>query len=560
MVTSANSVINKRPEAMLTGFDPNQIQDLEGARQAIGLLLNLVEKLKSENDALRSEIQELRDEIARLKGEQGKPDVKPGKKPSPGDHSSEKERRRPRKWRKGNKVNKVKIDREQTLKMDRSELPDDAEFKGYEAVVVQGIEVKTDNVRFLKEKYYSASQRRTYLASLPAGYGGEFGPGVRSLVITLYYAAGMTEPKIIELLSHFGLSISAGQISNLLTKEQQPWHQEKDDIYQAGLQSSNWQHIDDTGTRVNGQNHYCHIMGNPLYTAYFTRPRKDRLTVIKVLQNISQLRFLLNEQTADWLKTLAVPQGAQQLIVQWPHHDLMSYAQLEALVDTDLHTLNPQQQSRIFEAAALSAYHSQTTTPIVPILLSDEASQFRFITDQALCWVHEGRHYKKLTPFLDYHRQLLDEFQQEFWIFYHNLQDYRAQPGEAQALVLSQEFDTLFSTVTGYQRLDKRIAKTRTRKDRLLRVLQYPEIPLHNNPAELAARQRVRKRDISFGPRSPDGVEAWDTFMTLTETAKKLGVSFYAYIYDRLAGVNALPTLADIIYQRSPAIHPTITG
>jgi hypothetical protein len=519
---------------MLSGFDADQIQDLEGARQAIRLLLNLVEELKSENDVLRSEVQELRDEIARLKGEQGKPDVKPGKKSSSGDHSSEKERRRSRKWRKGSKVAKLKIDREQTLEVDRSELPDDARFKGYEAVVVQDLDIRSDNVRFWKEKYYSVSKRQTYLASLPVGYAGAFGPGVRSLVITLYYAAGMTEPKIMELLSHFGLSISAGQLSNLLTKGHQQWHQEKDDIYRAGLQSSEWQHIDDTGTRINGRNHYCHVMGNPLYTAYFTHPRKDRLTVIKVLQNVSNLQFLLNEQTADWLETFATPQWVQQVAAQWPHHQWMSYTQFERLVDTHLPDLNPQQQARVFEAAALSAYHTQTTHPIIPILLSDEASQFRFITDQALCWVHEGRHYKKLSPFLDHHRQLLDQFQEKFWAFYHKLQDYRACHSETQALILSREFDTLFSTVTGYQRLDKRIAKTRTRKDRLLMVLRYPQIPLHNNPAELAARQRVRKRDISFGPRTSDGAKAWDTFMTLTETSKKLGVSFYAYVYDRL--------------------------
>ena len=107
-------------------------------------------------------------------------------------------------------------------------------------------------------------------------------------MITLYYAANMSEPKIIELLSHIGIRISKGQVSNILTKKNEQWHTEKDEIYQAGLNSSSWQHIDDTGTRVNGENQYCHIVGNPLYTAYFTRPRKDRLTIIKVLQNLSQ--------------------------------------------------------------------------------------------------------------------------------------------------------------------------------------------------------------------------------------------------------------------------------
>jgi regulator of replication initiation timing len=541
---------------MLTGFDPNQIKDLDGARQAIGLLLNLVEELKSESDALRAENQELRDEINRLQGEQGKPAVKPSKKPKQ-DHSSEKERRRPKKWRKGSKVDKINIDREETLSFDQNQLPADAEFKGYEAVVVQDIQVKTDNIRFLKEKYYSASERQTYLAPMPAGYQGQFGPGLRALVITLYYGAEMTEPKIIEFLSHFELSISAGQLSNLLTKGQEQWHTEKDEIYQVGLESSSWQHIDDTSTRVDGQNHHCHVLGNPLYTAYFTRPRKDRLTIIEILQNVTEAPLLLNEQTAAWLETFAVPQWAQRVVAGWPQQVEMTYAQLKELINTHLDRLNDQQQARIFEAAALAAYYSQTTQPIVPLLLSDDAPQFSQVTaEQALCWVHEGRHYKKLTPFLDYHRQLLDDFKTKFWRFYDKLHQYRASPAPEQVVVLSREFDTLFSTVTGYEALDRRITKTKAKKDKLLMVLRHPEIPLHNNPAELGARRRVRKRDVSFGPRTTDGVAAWDTFMTLAATAKKLGVSFFAYVFDRVAGVNALPPLADIIKQRSPASHP----
>ena len=137
-----------------------------------------------------------------------------------------------------------------------------------------------------------------------------------------------------------------------------------------------------------------------------------------------------------------------------------------------------------------------------------------------------------------------------------NLNGYRADPTAAHAVELEKEFDKLFSQVTGYAELDKRIAKTKAKKDRLLKVFAYPEMPLHNNPAELAARRRVRKRDISFGPRTADGVAAWDTFMTLAATARQLGVSFYAYIYDRVSGARTLPDLADIIRERSPAFHP----
>ncbi len=42
---------------MLAGFDPNDIKDLSGARQAIAMVLNLVEDLKAENDKLRQQNQ-----------------------------------------------------------------------------------------------------------------------------------------------------------------------------------------------------------------------------------------------------------------------------------------------------------------------------------------------------------------------------------------------------------------------------------------------------------------------------------------------------------------------
>jgi hypothetical protein len=270
---------------------------------------------------------------------------------------------------------------------------------------------------------------------------------------------------------------------------------------------------------------------------------------------------LLNKTTTAWLEQFDTPQWAQQRIATWPQGRLLTLAELTDLVETQLARLNEQQQTRILEAAALTAYHQQTAMPIGPNLLTDDAPQFRFITRvQSLCRVHEGRHYKKLMPFVAHHQQLLADFQRQFWAYYHRLNAYRTDPTPARAAQLDQEFDALFSQVTGYDELDKRIAKTKAKKDRLLKVFAYPEMPLHNNPAELAARRRVRKRDISFGPRTPDGVAAWDTFMTLAATARQLGVSFYAYIYDRVSGARALPDLADIIRERTPAFHPLPGG
>jgi hypothetical protein len=111
------------------------------------------------------------------------------------------------------------------------------------------------------------------------------------------------------------------------------------------------------------------------------------------------------------------------------------------------------------------------------------------------------------------------------------------------------------ATRSGYDELDQRMAKTQAKKAWLLLVLQYPELPLHNNPAELAVRQRVRKRDVSFGPRTQAGRQAWDTFMSLAETAKKLGVSFYAYVQDRILGTQHIPPLAELVEQAAQELN-----
>jgi hypothetical protein len=163
---------------MLDDLDLSPITD-DRSRALIVRLLNLVEDLSADLRAAQAEMQQLRDEINRLKGEQGKPTIKPGRKADPAvpaDHSSERERHCPTPWTKGRKRAQIPIDREQVLQVDPATLPPDAEFKGYEPVVVQDLRFQTDHVRFLKEKFYSATQRRTYLAELPAGYRGSLDP------------------------------------------------------------------------------------------------------------------------------------------------------------------------------------------------------------------------------------------------------------------------------------------------------------------------------------------------------------------------------------------------
>ena len=126
---------------------------------------------------------------------------------------------------------------------------------------------------------------------------------------------------------------------------------------------------------------------------------------------------------------------------------------------------------------------------------------------------------------------------------------YRARP--AERVRLQADFAALVARRTGYQTLDKRIAKAAYNEHLLLLALDHPGVPLRNNDMELAARRRVRKRDVSFGPQSRAGVQAWVTFQTIAATAAKLGIGLYHYLRDRCLHPATTPSLADPIRARS---------
>ena len=538
---------------ILDNLDLNAIKD-ENARELIRQLLNLVEKLSADLRDAQIEIQRLRDEVNRLKGEQGKPKIK-GNSP-PIDHSSENERHKSRQRHKKSKNAEIQINREQVVEVDPSVLPKDAKFKGYEDVVVQDILLQTDNIRFHKQKYYAASTRKTYLAKLPRGYEGQFGPGIKALTLAFYYGIGTSEPKILEFFENVGIQISAGEISNLLIKKQESFHAERDAVCEAGLQSSPWQQTDDTLTRVDGQNQHCHVVCNPVYTSYHTRAGKERLSVLDVLHNGRKRLFRLNEEAIGYLGGTKWSKAAGRIIQSWKsEQDLEETSFLERL-DVGLPKLSKQQRKILIDAATVAAYHAQKDYPVVQALVCDDAPQFNWLgKEMMLCWVHEGRPYKKLMPVIALHRELLADILKRFWKYYDQLLDYRQTPTKEERLRLEKEFDVLFSSHTGYDALDQRIAKTQAKKDSLLLVLKYPELPLHNNASELGVRQRVRKRDVSFGPRTENGVRSWDTFATLTETAKKLDVSFYRYLHDRISVNNQIPLLADLVLKRAKELN-----
>jgi cell division protein FtsB len=548
---------------------PLDLELIEAAdvKASVVVLLNLVETLVSENEQLREEQQQLKDEINRLKGEQGKPELK-GKKRKGDDLSSEQERKaasgEPGKRSRGerqreSKREQIKIDRVQECPVKRDELPADALFKGYESVLVQDLKITSDNVEYRRAVYYSPSQKKTYRGALPAEVKGQFGAGIRALIPTMKHVCNMSEPKILEFLQNFNVHLSAGYLSSLLTDPQAVFHGEKDDLYRAALECVTYQQIDDTSARVNGENHYTQVVCTPWYTAYFTTERKDRLSVLDVLRNFAPRRFLFNHETLALLEQFGLSRKLIRRVDSLEKDRPLTEAQITQLVD-ELPP-GPQQRNRLLEAAAIAAYHQQTDLPVVKLLLCDDAPQFKRLTEElALCWVHDGRHYKKLTPIVPGHREHLERFRQDYWAFYGQLLAFKQTPTPAEAARLSEEFDRLFSTQTDYAELDERIAKTLAKKEALLAVLRHPELPLHNNAAELGARAQARVRDVSLHTKSKAGTKAKDTFMTIVQTAKKLGVNAYDYLYDRVSGKFELPSLAQVLREKSKAELHTCAG
>ena len=115
---------------------------------------------------------------------------------------------------------------------------------------------------------------------------------------------------------------------------------------------------------------------------------------------------------------------------------------------------------------------------IVDTLVCDDASVFHWLTrTRMLCWVHDGRFYKKLQPVIALHRQQLQEFRKHYWEYYHQLLAYREEPTAQKYTQLEAQFDLLFATQTGYFDLDQRIVKTQAKK---LRYCWFSNIP--NSP------------------------------------------------------------------------------
>jgi hypothetical protein len=510
-------------------------------------LLAIIRVQQDRIQQLEETVQHLRDEIAILKGQKPRPDIKPSLLEATQPKTERPEGSKRPGSAKRPKTAELHIHHE--VPLHPKGLPVGATFKGYEAYVVQELIIQSDNTRYLRARY-DLPEGGSVLAPFPAGVlpvkGGHFGANLVAYILDQYHQAQVTEPLLLEQLWEYGIDISAGQLHRILTENKEPFHQEKGEVLAAGLTESSYIGTDDTGARHRGKNGYCTAIGNDLFAYFESTDSKSRLNFLQVLQG-RQRDYAINEITLAYWERQKLAAALVEQLTQGPQAfagEPAWQARLSELGITD------ERHVRIAtEGALLGGLIARGVSPDLGVL-SDGAPQFDLFK-HAGCWVHAERPLAKLVPHNEQHRGEIAKVRSQIWQLYQDLKAYRLKPDQAQRPVLEARFDALVDQRTGYPSIDGVLKEMRDHKADLLRVLERPEIPLHNNAMESDIREFVKRRKISGGTRNDAGRRCRDTFASLKKTCRKLGVRFWDYLQDRVRGLGQIPRLADLIHQKA---------
>ena len=510
-------------------------------------------------------IQQLSDEIARLKGEKGKPKIKPSRleakekaekegadaEESP-SQDSKAHKKRPGS-QKRHKTASLPI-HETTIIQPTAEIPPGSEFKGYQDYTVQELIIRPHNIRYRLAIWKTPTGE--YLKgqlSPQVREQGHFGLTLRSYLLYQYHHCHVTQPLLLEQMHEWGIDISAGQLNRILVEDKEKYHDEKRDILRVGLSVSSYINTDDTSARHQGVNSYCTHIGNDWFAWFETTERKNRINFLELLRG-QRTDYLLSNEALTYMTQQKLPQSQRQLLSLSLNR--MFKDKEEWLVY--LKGLGIEKNSHVktaTEGALLGAIFASGVSPDLGII-SDGAGQFRLLS-HGLCWVHAERLINKLIPFTEQQRLAVESVQDLLWDFYQDLKTYKTLTAAGQQQLqaaLEARFDQIFTTPTAFETLNQVLGRLYQRKTELLRVLDRPDLPLHNNASEQDIREFVTKRKISGGTRSDEGRRCRDTFASLKKTCRKLEISFWEYLTDRVCGKNLIPTLGELIAQKARSL------
>lgn len=526
-----------------------ELPDIPEAEQTpvVKGLLALVEQLIEQVHRQQEEIDTLKDEVRVLKGQKKRPRFKPSKlDESTGDddepadsEGGESKKKRPARRNK----QAMTIHRDECIRPDN--LPEGSRFKGYQDFVVQELVIRNENIRYRLERWLTPDGR-LLSGRLPASLEHRhYGPELVSYLLYQHHHSQVTQPLLLEQLREWGILISAGQLNRLLSEDKDRFHAEKDSLLEVGLARSGHVTVDDSGARHQGRNGYVTHIGNDFFAWFGSTESKSRINFLTLLQG-SQVRYRLSEDALAYMCRQKLPQALRTALAASLPVEFTDEAAWQALLQ-QLDISDSRHRRIATEGALLGAllHHADLSRLAI---ISDGAGQFN-VMQHGLCWVHAERLIHTLQPLNDSHRQSIDKVRREIWELYRELKSYKGAPCPEWARTLSEQFDAIFTQRTSYVTLDRCLGRLHQHKDKLLLVLERPDIPLHTNGSERDIRDYVKKRKVSGGTRSDLGRRCRDTFASLKKTCRKLGLSFWAYLRDRHHD-RQLPQLAELVSQR----------
>ena len=414
--------------------------------------------------------------------------------------------------------------------------------------MVQDLIIRPFNVRYRLERWISP-EGEYFLGTLPDEVkGSHFGTTLKKFILYQYYHAHVTQPLLHEQLIEMGIDISSGQVNSVLIDNKESYHEEKKAILQIGLEVSAYVNVDDTGARHEGKNGYCTHIGNEYFAYFESTESKSRMNFLQVLRG-GRDDYVINCDAIAYMKDHKLPLEVEQIL----SGQLGSVFDGESIWKAQLEKLGINQERHIqiaTEGALLGSVIEHGINPNL-VIVSDDAGQFDILR-HGLCWIHAERTIHKLIGYTDEQREALEQKRGEIWDYYRELKTYKTCPTEAEKVRLENRFDEIFKEKTCFVILNNALERLYKNKDELLLVLSRPEIPLHNNLSESDIREYVKKRKISGSTRSSPGRRCRDTFTSLKKTCRKLGVSFWEYLQDRLTGVfETIPYLPKLIQSRA---------
>jgi hypothetical protein len=522
-------------------------------------LLEMIVQLRAEVAGLRAENAALKDEIRRLKGLPPRPPLKPS-----GMERSSKAPPSPTPPKRRRGASRAIVTEDQHLRLEPPPVPvPGLRYLGQRCFVVQDLAIGVRVIRYHRDRW-QLPDGRIAVAALPAGVDGHFGSELRRLVLLLYHQGQSTVERIVALLRDIGVSISKRQVVRLLTGQIDAFVSEAKQVLEAGLATARWVSVDDTGARHRAVNSVCTQIGNDRFAVFSTTPSKSRLNFLRLLHSGagSAARWMLNTASRAYMLERGLPVSTTD-ILHAAGHAAGSRREPCAFADETswnaylrAHGLEPKSGPldpfHIASEGALWGGLIEAKTLEGTVILSDGAGQF-VVGEHARCWVHMERQIHALDSFNDQQHQAKARIQSRIWWLYKDIKAWcrEPMPGRRRARQLARRFDRMVGTKTRFVTLDRLLERIGADRASFLKILERPDIPLHTNGSENDIRSVVTRRKISGGTQSEDGRTARDTMLSLMKTCKKLEVSFWDYLGDRLgASAPKIPPLAVLIDTR----------